>query len=305
MTTMQVKALAPAKVNLTLRVLGRRPDNYHDLDSLMARLELADELTLEFDSTTNQSGDEVLGDFDDQLIANSTVEELPPDFTSQTNLILRAVKAFRAQNNWPNTAVSVNLKKNIPLAAGLGGGSSDGAAVLRALNNASPKPLSKEELAALGLSLGADVPFFLQKEALARAQGLGEILTPAKSQYHQWQGRALTLVNPGVHLSTALVFEKLDLTNASQNNTLANESELGSNDLWLAAIALAPVLKDMGKVLEGLEAEAWGLSGSGPTFWLYKPKAYKLAELTERHSKWWVKETFISSQPLFRVNLCL
>ena len=119
---------APAKINLGLRVLGRRPDGYHELDTVMAKLDLADFIRLEQRPEPGPDG----------LLATTSLSGLPPDFASPDNLALKAVAAFRLATGWPRGAVSIFLEKHIPLGAGLGGGSADGAAVLRALNQVSP-----------------------------------------------------------------------------------------------------------------------------------------------------------------------
>lgn len=276
---------APAKINLYLKVLGRRPDGYHELDSVMARLELADRVRLRLASEA---------DSDRLLVKKSGPGELPPDFEGPGNLALRAAAAFRRRAGWPVTGLEIFLDKFIPLGAGLGGGSADGAAVLRSLNRMAPTPLAVEELAELGLSLGADVPFCLSPWALARAGGVGERLTPPPSAFQPWAGRRLLLINPGLTLSTALVFKNLGLTNRPANNNLGSVSMPGpgENDLLIPAKALTPALEEVLAAIEALRPVHWGLSGSGPTFWLWQPKG-SAADLAVRHPHWWVHETAV------------
>ena len=266
---------APAKINLYLKVLGRRPDGYHELDSVMARLSLADRVRLVLEPGSGP---------DRLLVDNRLPTGLPPDFDGPGNLALRAVARFRERRGWPQGGVLIELEKNIPLGAGLGGGSSDGAAVLKLLNRAAPEPLAAGELAALGLSLGADLPFFLQDRPLARCGGVGEKTGEPPAHFQAWAGREIVLLNPGLGLSTAAVFRQLGLepgapanlglTKQAVNNNLGPLStpEPGRNDLLEAAAALAPALAGLAEAIEALRPAAWGMSGSGSTFWLYDPQ---------------------------------
>lgn len=277
---------APAKVNLYLKVLGRRPDGYHELDSVMARLELADRVRLRL---TSEPGPDRL------LAAHSGPGELPPDFEGPGNLALKAAALYRRRTGWSKAGLEIFLDKRIPLGAGLGGGSADGAAVLRSLNRLAPAPLTTGELAELALSLGADVPFCLAPWALARAGGVGERLTPPPPDFQAWAGRRLMLVNPGLALSTSLVFQNLGLTNEPANNTLGPVSvpAPGENDLLVSARLLSPALDEVIEAIEALRPAHWGLSGSGPTFWLWRPEG-SVGELADRHPDWWVQETAIT-----------
>lgn len=276
---------APAKINLYLKVLGRRSDGYHELDSVMARLELADRVSLRL--TPEAESDRL-------LVKKLGPWGLPLDFEGPSNLVLRAAAAFRRRVGWPAAGLEISLDKLIPLGAGLGGGSADGAAVLRALNQMAPTPLAAGELADLGLALGADIPFCLGPWALARAGGVGERLTPPPPAFQAWAGRRLLLVNPGLPLSTALVFQNLGLTNRPANNNLGPVSVPGpgENDLLESARTLTPALEEVLAAIEALRPAHWGLSGSGPTFWLWRPEG-SAADLAVRHPHWWVQETAI------------
>lgn len=180
--------LAPAKINLTLRVVGRLPDGYHELDTWMHKVQLFDEIYLE---TTVGKG----------ILLRCPESNLPED---ETNLAYQAAEEFyRLSGTSPGLAIT--LKKNIPIAAGLGGGSSDCATVLCGLNTIHDKPLTREELLAVGKKLGADVPFFIEEFASARARGIGEQLRCLPSLPPCY----LVLVNPGVAVSTSWVFSQL------------------------------------------------------------------------------------------------
>ncbi len=273
---------APAKINLYLKVVGRRPDQYHDLDTLMARLDVADRVGLAWAE----------GPAPDRLeLRGAPPGTLPADFFGPDNLALKAAALYRARTGWPETGVVVGLEKNLPLGAGLGGGSSDGAAVLRLLNRAAPRPLADGDLAAMGLALGSDVPFFLQPLPLARALGRGEILGPPPDSFRVWAGRRVTLVNPGFQLSTGLVFKNLRLTNSGPDTTLGPAPAPGENDLCSSALTLAPDLARICTILEAARAASWGMSGSGPTFWLYRPEV----PVWLGQPDWWVREAAILS----------
>lgn len=291
------RVLAPAKINLYLKVLGRRADGYHELDSVMARLALADVLEAE------------IGGAGDSLRVTSNIGELPPDFDGPGNLVFRAASAFRAAaKGWPQAGVALRLEKNIPLGAGLGGGSSDCAAILRFLNDAAPEPLSCEALLCIAKSLGADVPFFLQPRPLARARGIGEKLGDAPPVFQPWAGRKITLVNPGVFVATGEVFKILGLTNPLPNTNLGplpfggpEENlgplpfgEAGENDLLAPATKLAPALALAAESITALNPAHWGLSGSGATFWLASNAPERdAAKLSGNHPSWWICNTAI------------
>ncbi len=186
-----VRVSAPAKLNLSLSVLARRDDGFHDIDSVMARLTLADELTLcerrgEEDRLERQASDG-----DPWLDA----APLPVD---GSNLVLRATDAYRAaarERGVPVPPLAWRLLKRVPVAAGLGGGSSDAAAALELLARRYPAGV---ELPALAARLGSDVPFFLLRSVAARARGRGEVLEAARVP-----ALPLVLVNPGVPVQAA------------------------------------------------------------------------------------------------------
>lgn len=184
---------APAKINLFLKVTGRRPDGYHLLLTLMCCVSLYDIVRLS------------IGPGPGRLFCNHP--EVPAD---ESNLAVRAIRRFfqawgsdKAQDA---ACISLNLEKRIPIGAGLGGGSSDAAAVLSGLNHLFGYPLAGSELARIGLSLGADVPFFLFGRP-AIATGIGEKLQP----YGQLPAYKVLLVYPGFSVSTAEVYKNLNL----------------------------------------------------------------------------------------------
>ncbi|PAZ01502.1 MAG: 4-(cytidine 5'-diphospho)-2-C-methyl-D-erythritol kinase [Spartobacteria bacterium AMD-G5] len=175
---------APAKVNLTLRVLGRRPDGFHDIETLMAPLDLADRLEVELkDSLGNEF--------------SCSDPSLPTD---GSNLVCKAVAAFAAAIG-REFGVRIHLEKRIPHGAGLGGGSSDAAAVLKALNELLGAGLAVEELEKIAASIGSDVPFFIRCVP-AICRGRGERVKPVEGV----PDAELILVKPPFPVSTAWAY---------------------------------------------------------------------------------------------------
>jgi len=194
---------APAKLNLMLHITGRRQDGYHELQTLFQFIDFADEL--EFKPRK-----------DDRIIRHSANFSVPED----EDIIIRAAKLLRAEYRRKKAAVAavnddvaadvfgvdITLKKNIPMGAGLGGGSSDAATTLQVLNQLWGMQFNSDELAEMGLSLGADVPVFVRGFA-AFAEGVGEKLSPV-SLPENWY---LVLIPP-VHVSTKEIFCHPELT---------------------------------------------------------------------------------------------
>jgi len=202
---------APAKINLYLRVIGRRPDGYHLLASLMQKLSLFDNVEIE------------------RLPETLTLDCPDSDLPQNTsNIALRAAHLFRdtfAERLPEDYGARIVLKKKIPIAAGLGGGSSDAAAVLVGLDRLFRTGCSKQELAAIGVLLGADVPFFVYDWPVAWATGIGETLIEAEGL----NDANVLLVNPGFSVSTKWVYENLPLTLERKIFNLTNSN---SNDAW-------------------------------------------------------------------------
>jgi 4-diphosphocytidyl-2-C-methyl-D-erythritol kinase len=244
----RVHVLAPAKLNLGLRVLARRADGYHELSSVFVPLDLADAIELE--------------------IANAPQPELTLELAGEragvpadaSNLALRAAAEFLAATGLVR-ALRLRVTKRIPVAAGLGGGSSDAGAVLRGLAASFPGAIEAPALARLALRLGADVPYFLAPRP-ARVGGIGE----RSEALAGLPELACLLVNPGVPLATASVFAAYDACPAPVQPAFdpALGLDLG-NDLEPAAERLCPGIAPLRKRLLALGARAVGLSGSGPT----------------------------------------
>ena len=242
----------PAKVNIRLKVTGHRSDGYHELVSVMVPVELFDilEFTLHADGPV-------------KIISRGY--EVPTD---HTNLVSLAISLFMARTG-ESAGVSVNLDKKIPVASGLGGGSSDAAATLLALNRIYSNPLLESDLMDMAVKLGADVPFFLDPRP-SLATGIGEILNPIESWPEYWY----VIVIPPFRVSTSWVYGnlKLELTTGEYDyivNALKNEpftiSRILENDLEKVTSVRFPVINTIKKLLKDAGAEGALMSGSGPS----------------------------------------
>jgi 4-diphosphocytidyl-2-C-methyl-D-erythritol kinase len=187
---------APAKLNLFLHVTGRRPDGYHDLQTVFQLIDLCDDIAI----TVR----------DDGLIERPTG---PADVPADQDLVVRAARALKEATGSPSGA-SLRVTKRIPMGGGLGGGSSDAATTLLALNHLWSTGLPLEKLAELGLSLGSDVPVFVHGSS-AWAQGRGELLEPVELP-ERW----FVVIHPRVHVPTAQVFQAPELTRNSPKITM-------------------------------------------------------------------------------------
>lgn len=287
-----------AKINLYLEITGMRPDGYHELISLMCAIELADILRLQFD------------------VAGTAVTcphpEVPED---ERNLALKAARLFFRETGI-NDHIHIFIEKNIPPGAGLGGGSSNAAAVLTALNHHYAAPLSTDALKVLGCQLGADVPFFIDARP-AVATGIGECLTP-------WPHLApaqILVIYPQIPLSTARVYQNFNFgltknKKIPKKNTFRHpwESFPGSsertkdqekkqtkkwtnepanwlyNDLEAPAIEILPVIAEIKQTLMANHATGALMSGSGSAvFGIYPDettaeRAY--SEITRLNRNW-------------------
>jgi 4-diphosphocytidyl-2-C-methyl-D-erythritol kinase len=253
-----------AKVNLTLQVVRRRPDGYHDLRSTFLRVGLTDRLT--FTPTGADSPDRL------------TVAGLPGAPT-RGNLVMRALDAVRARIGLELPAIDLSLEKGIPVAAGLGGGSSDAASAIKLAGAFWGIGLSPAEELAVGAELGSDVPFFLSGAHVALVEGRGEQVTALPDVVGEL---GVLLVTPPQRLATADVFARYDDLGSQVPNaaigSLATDRLVesadrlrDSNDLWLAAAWLLPSIAARRAELEDLTGRPWLMSGSGPTLFALYP----------------------------------
>jgi 4-diphosphocytidyl-2-C-methyl-D-erythritol kinase len=254
---------APAKLNLHLKVGGRRPDGFHDIESLFLTLAFGD--TLHFETTPPETALEI--NMNGQLDGE--------------NIIARAISLFRSRTGF-NQGLKVAVEKRIPLGGGLGGGSSDAAAALLALNRLAGDGgvLSGAELAEMGASLGSDVPFFLHNAPAAWVTGRGERIQPVELP-ESVMNFAFVLVNPGFSSDTAEAYRLLDswrVGNGERDphyrSPHSDPCSLISLQDWSFFNDFLPVLtgSDKGIVyqrmideLRELGADFAGLSGSGST----------------------------------------
>ena len=242
--------MAPAKINLFLRVLRKRADGYHDIVSLMQKITLYDELIF----SPRPKG----------IVLNCPGSDLP---TSEDNLVFRAAQSIFAYANYPS-GMEIKLTKKIPLAAGLGGGSSDAATTLMALNKICSLNLKKNELMKLGAKIGADVPFFIFGNN-ALASGIGDKLKALQNL----PKINLVLIKPQFELSTKMVYENLNLrlTRGKNNYSIPRFLTLGDiirelhNDLESVSLKMHPELTDLKQMLLRHGALGALMSGSGPT----------------------------------------
>lgn len=266
---MIITETAPAKLNLALHVRLRRDDGYHELETLFAFLTNGDELTV---TRAAEPSLAITGPF-------ATALSNEPD-----NLVLRAVRSFAARFSG-GTDYSITLDKRLPVASGIGGGSADAAAALRALARLNEVAGDDPALFACAAELGSDIPAcLLGRTAIGR--GRGEVLEPVVGP----SGRAVLLINPGVAVSTARVFAGWDGEDLGPLNP--DDLAASRNDLEPPARAVAPVI---GTVLTWLAAKPGAglvrMSGSGATcFALFDDQATRdqaAANLATERPEWW------------------
>ena len=252
--------LAPAKLNIRLKVTGRRADGYHELVSIMVPVGLFDHIELELIRLR-------------RIMLSCQGVSVP---SNKENLVYRAASAFFSRTGTPR-GISIKLTKNIPVSAGLGGGSSDAAFILKGLNEMWSNPLTQKELVDLAVCLGADVPFFLLNRPCI-ARGIGEILEPIE----KWPKFWYVIVMPALEVSTAWVYGnmKLKLTKGEYQyivNWLRKGrfeiSRILENDLETVTAFHFPIIGCIKKLLLDEGAEGALMSGSGPSvFGIFKSK---------------------------------
>jgi 4-diphosphocytidyl-2-C-methyl-D-erythritol kinase len=277
---MRNSELARAKINLALHVTGRRDDGYHLLDSIVTFANYGDRITVRRAAETSLN---ISGPFAQALAETGD------------NIVLRALSLFD-----PDIRVQIDLEKNLPVASGIGGGSADAAAVLRAVARLCDVPLPAHDQV---LRLGADVPVCLMQQPV-RMQGIGDVLTPLDlPELHA------VLVNPGVGVATSPVFEALesrdnppiDMADADLADASATIAwlKLLRNDLQPDAIAQAPVIGEVLAALREAGADLARMSGSGATcfglFADYAAATRAADNLKEEHLRWWVCPTVLQA----------
>lgn len=227
---------ANAKINLELEILGKRADGYHEIKSIIQSIDLSDFLLFEKAKRDCLTGAVICSD--------------------KENIILKAKQILEKTLN-KKLPCQIHLQKSIPIAAGLGGGSADAAAVLFGLNLLYNLDLSKKELATIGARVGADLPFFFYGGA-CKIKGMGEKITPLKKKVSKF----LLLFRPHKRLETKRIYELYDST--------------GRNFFALAK-DICPDIKKLEKYLKNFPIKEFGLSGTGPTIFC-GVNSYELAQ---------------------------
>ncbi len=270
-----MKIFAPAKINLALDVISRRPDSYHQVDMIMQSIELADQVTIEPS---------------DGLELYCDMPGLPID---ERNLAWRAARLLQ-EISGVNKGVKIIINKKIPIAAGLAGGSTDAAAVLIGLNKLWELGFSQPELMKFGLKLGADVPFCIMK-GTARARGIGEQLTPINNCLKS----KVLLITPNIQVSTSIIYQKLQIEKIKRHpqivsviTALENGDSKRLFDLWgnvLEEVVLIekPLVTEVKSYFNRFGIDHCLMSGSGPTvFTLDPPQEIIEPFLAELPSDW-------------------
>lgn len=257
----KVKVKAPAKINLTLEVIRRLPDGFHELWSVFFKLDnLCDELEIIFDE--KKSGVKI--SCDDPSVP-----------TDEKNIVWKIVEEFFKKTG-ERIGLEIGIKKRIPAAAGLGGGSSDGASILSALNKHFGNPLSEKELVDLAAAIGKDIPFFLQKERAALVGGAGEKVKSIKG----FSKPIILVVKPTGEISTPWAYAELDkklifMNSSGRKNIsaelLRNKNDIRAwsrflyNDFEVVAKDKYPTVEVLKKAIFSFGALGASLSGKGPT----------------------------------------
>lgn len=281
----QITERAYAKINLALDVLRRRPDGYHDVRMVMQTVHLYDKLTL---SKSREPG----------ISLKTNLPFLPGN---ENNLVYRAIDLF-CKTYGIDCGIRATLEKRIPIAAGMAGGSSDAAAAFRAMNELFRINASLEDLQALGVKLGADIPYCIMG-GTALAEGIGEKLTALPAA----PACSCLIVKPNFHLSTKLVYENLTLDDPSAHpdidamldavhtNSYKQMTSSIGNILETVSIRLHPEIAEIKQEMLALGADCSLMSGSGPSvFGLFEHR--QVAERAYRHFRLgpYGKQTFLS-----------
>lgn len=245
---------APAKINLSLDVLGKREDGYHEVEMVMTTVDLADRLEISHK--------------EENSISILSHNRFVPD--DERNLAYKAAKLLKEKFHI-QTGVNIKIEKNIPVAAGLAGGSSDAAAALKGLNELWNLGLSVEELAKLGAEIGSDVSFCVYG-GTALAKGRGEKIQPLPAPPKCW----VILAKPSIGVSTSDVYGRLDVSNIEHPNTgkMIEAIQNGNyeqmcanlgNVLESVTLEMHPEVKQIKEYMKRFGADAVLMSGSGPT----------------------------------------
>ena len=279
-----ITEIAYAKINLTLSVLGRRADGYHELDTIMHSISLTDTVEL------SPSG-----------AISLTVDGRAP--VGPDNLMWQAAARF-FQVTGKQGGVAMHLVKRIPAEAGMGGGSADAAAVLRGLNRMTEAGLSEDILCRMGASLGADIPFCVTGGA-ARCGGIGDRLTPLPP----WAGLPLLIVRPNVSVSTGQAYKEIDRLKIQRKQTSkAAEralrerdrdqlAEALANDFEAALFGISPILRETKREIS-IAGHPSLMTGSGSAFFVMaegEEREILREKLSAAHPDWFIEKAELSA----------
>lgn len=270
-----IKLSAPAKINLWLRISGRREDGYHELETRLCPISLVDEISL------SRRSDKAV---------NLTCSDLTVP-TDESNLVLQALRSYESAAG-TRAGWDIHLEKNIPHGAGLGGGSSDAAAMLRGLNELGGSPLNLEQLAELAAGIGSDVPFFLHQR-VCDATGRGEKVQPVDFPWRL----PLVLIKPSFNISTPWAYQRwaasrelpgaLYAPQLCDWGNMVNDLERPVFEKWI----LLPTLKTW--LLDQPETSAALMSGSGSTMFAITRSGADAAALAERAKAYCGESTWV------------
>ncbi len=237
-----IRIFAYAKLNLSLKIIGRRGDGFHQIDSIIQKIDLADEITV-------------------RPTGSSLVVENDLDIAPKEDLAWLAARLLMDEKRLQR-GFRIRVHKSIPTGAGLGGGSSDAAAVLWATNLLTPPVISFRGLLKLAQSLGSDVPLFFWG-GLVRVEGRGEKVAPEFPSRRE----SFVIVVPPIHCDTGHVYKQLRLRGFGPA-TEARKMEFGDNDLYGAALQLHPQLRYYEQAINSVGGLYAGISGSGSAFYV-------------------------------------
>ena len=259
----KIKLKAYGKINLGLDVLGKRDDGYHDLDMVMQSVDVYDNITI----TKNKTG---------EITVKSNTSNIPND---ESNLAYKAAKLLTSEFEIKK-GVDIEIEKNIPISGGMAGGSTDCAAVLKGMNKLFKLRLSEKELMDRGVKLGADVPFCIMGKT-ARAEGIGEVLTPIPNKMKGY----IVLAKPPISVSTGFVYGRIDevevknkpdteaMIKALKKKDLKGLADSICNVLEEVTIPDYPIVQEIKDKLMANGALNAMMTGSGPTvFGLFDDK---------------------------------
>lgn len=250
-----------AKINIGLSVLGKREDGYHDLDMVMAPIDLYDNISIEIEKKNGN------------INLSSNINSIPTD---ESNIIIKCCKAFYNYTGIKEQKMDIYLEKNIPFAAGLGGGSSNGAEVLKFLNNFNNNPMNEEEMINLSKNIGADIPFFI-KNSCARVKGIGEKLELIENNLKT----NLILIKPNFGINTVYAYKSLykidnikrvDIDKIVKNLKLGNIRDVEQNienSIWYALRMCDENIMQFEKNILEKTGLRFYMSGSGSCYYCF------------------------------------